>query len=119
VYFHKAPQTLLGSQWHMLQATIDLYWAALDATHSALLLLNRTPSHPEGAEQLLKDILINHHGFPKQHLKTVSYLRQTMLKIQSRDIRSIPGKSYDRLYKDTKDYIGFTKRWMGDFKAKV
>jgi len=119
VYFHKAPQTLMGAQWHILQATIDLYWAALDATHAALLTLNQTPSHPDDAEHMLKNTLIAHHGFAKQHLKTLQNLRATMQRIQDRDLKMMPGKAYDHLYKETKDYIGFTKRWIADFKAKV
>jgi len=37
VYFGRAPRTLLNSKWHLLQATLDLYWAVIDATHSALM----------------------------------------------------------------------------------
>src|SRR3989344_5118378 len=36
-YYGRAPQTLLNSKWHVLQATLDLYWAVIDAAHAALM----------------------------------------------------------------------------------
>src|SRR3989338_8764278 len=36
-YYIRAPNTLHNSKWHLLQATLDLYWAVIDAAHAALM----------------------------------------------------------------------------------
>ena len=47
LYFGRAPITLRNSKWHLNQATIDLYWAVIDATHAALMKLGEIPPSPE------------------------------------------------------------------------
>ena len=46
VYYSRAPTTLLNSRWHLLQATIDLYWAVIDAAHAALMHVGAAPPSP-------------------------------------------------------------------------
>lgn len=36
-YYLRAPVTLQNSQWHVMQAAMDLYWACIDAAHAALM----------------------------------------------------------------------------------
>lgn len=36
-YYIRAPNTLHNSKWHLIQATLDLYWAVIDAAHAALM----------------------------------------------------------------------------------
>jgi predicted nucleotidyltransferase len=42
-YYTRAPKTLFNSKWHILQATIDLYWSVVDSAHSALMLIGEVP----------------------------------------------------------------------------
>ncbi|MFH1071989.1 MAG: nucleotidyltransferase domain-containing protein [Nanoarchaeota archaeon] len=52
-YFARAPITLHNSKWHLMQATLDLYWAVIDASHAALMKLNVVPPSPEFVPNLL------------------------------------------------------------------
>ncbi len=118
-YYLRAPQTILGAKWHILQATIDLYWAALDATHSALLLLGLAPNSPEHTEQLLKEALIKNKRFPKQYGKLLESLHQVVEDINERRAKEISGKTYDHLASATKEYVNFVKKWIANEKARV
>src|SRR3989338_14075 len=46
-YYLKSAPTLNNARWHIMQATIDLYWAVIDAAHAALMSQNVIPPTPE------------------------------------------------------------------------
>ncbi|MFQ5621662.1 MAG: nucleotidyltransferase domain-containing protein [Candidatus Nanoarchaeia archaeon] len=116
VYFLKAPQTLEGARWHVLQATIDLYWAALDATHAALLTLNMSPKHPGDALTLQANVLMKEHNFPREFHKLLKTLDASKDGISKRDIKHISGDEYDNLYSQTGKYVRFVQKWIGQMK---
>jgi len=58
LYFIRAPNTLHNSKWHILQATLDIYWACVDACHAALMKIGETPPTPEHVADLLEDKLV-------------------------------------------------------------
>jgi len=58
-YFAKAPSTLYNSKWHLLQATIDLYWAVIDAAHAALMKLGEIPPTPEHVADMMQIHMVN------------------------------------------------------------
>ena len=45
-YYGRAPKTLANSRWHVLQATLDLYWAVIDSAHAALMRADQVPPTP-------------------------------------------------------------------------
>jgi len=71
VYFGRAPRTLTNSKWHLLQATLDLYWAVIDAAHAALMHIGATPPSPEHAADLLEEKLVKEHKLAKQYADTI------------------------------------------------
>lgn len=46
IYWARAPNTVQNARWHVMQAMIDLYWAAIDAAHAALMRIGETPPTP-------------------------------------------------------------------------
>lgn len=116
-YFLKAPQTIQGAKWHMLQATIDLYWAALDITHANLLMHDLVPNSPNQAYHMLSTHLAK-QGFSRAHASLLKNLKQTTDKILDRSLKEISGKQYDQLHKATEEYLEFSKKWIADQKAK-
>ena len=59
-YFSRAPQTLHNSKWHILQATIDLYWAVIDAAHAALMKIGEIPPSPGHVADMLEELSFIH-----------------------------------------------------------
>ena len=57
-YFDRAPRTILNSKWHVLQATLDLYWAVVDAGHAALMRLGEVPPTPSHMPKLIHEKLV-------------------------------------------------------------
>lgn len=117
VYFHKAPVTLEGAKWHILQATIDLYWAVFDATHAALLFLDIAPASPDHTKQLLEHTLVTTEKFPKHYVKLLSSLTKLRDDIVKRDLKEVPGHTYDHLAAASKEYVDFVRQWIADKKT--
>jgi len=57
-YFSRAPETIANSKWHLLQGTIDLYWAVIDSAHAALMKMNEVPPSPEHVADMLEEKLV-------------------------------------------------------------
>ena len=57
-YFGRSPRTLINSQWHIMQATLDLYWAVIDSAHAALMKTGEIPPSPDHVADLLEEKLV-------------------------------------------------------------
>jgi len=57
-YFIRAPATITNSKWHVLQATLDLYWAVIDAAHAALMKMGEVPPTPQHVADMINDKLV-------------------------------------------------------------
>ena len=58
-YYARAPNTLHNSKWHILQASMDLYWAVIDSAHSALMKVGEIPPTPEHVADLMEKSWLN------------------------------------------------------------
>lgn len=105
LYYARAPQTLQNSKWHLLQATIDLYWAVIDSAHAALMKIGVTPPSPAH----VADMLDKHFVRPKLIEKRYSTIMRNFYKISKmimyREIKEIKGPEYDRYYKEAESFI--------------
>ena len=104
-YYLRGPMTVWSSKWHVLQASIDLYWAALDASHAVLQSRGLAPVSPEHASILLRKHLMKKGLIPKQYQYTLDKLYQLQKDIAMRKVREIPGKKYDILFKETQGFV--------------
>src|SRR3989344_7783123 len=57
-YFTMAPAALSRSKSNILNASIDLYWAAIDSAHAALMCNNEIPPSPEHVADMLEKRLV-------------------------------------------------------------
>jgi len=112
VYFGRAPRTLLNSKWHLLQATLDLYWAVMDATHAALMHVGETPPSPEHAGDLLKEKLVKKHKLEAKYTKTMDKFYKLMKGITHREIKEIKGPEYEKLYKEAENFVNRMQKFI-------
>jgi predicted nucleotidyltransferase len=113
-YFIRAPNTLHNSKWHLLQATLDLYWAVIDASHAALMKNGEVPPTPEHVADLLMNKLVR---TKKLELKYVTIMRnfyKLMKMITHRDIQEIKGAEFDRYFNEAADFVARMRKLIED-----
>lgn len=111
-YMNKAPVTLENSRWHLLQATLDLYWAVIDAAHAALMKIGEIPPSPEHVSQILDDKLVKSGRIPSKYSKTMDTFYKLSKQILYREVKEISGPEYERLYKDAKDFVAHMRTFI-------
>jgi predicted nucleotidyltransferase/uncharacterized protein (UPF0332 family) len=109
-YYGRAPKTLLNSRWHVLQATLDLYWGVIDAAHAALMRRNEVPPTPEHVADMLVRIYVKPKLLEKRYADTMRRFYMLSKKITHREIKQITGQEYEAYYKEADDFIKRMKK---------
>lgn len=115
-YFVRAPATMQNSRWHITQATLDLYWAVIDAAHAALMRIGEVPPTPSHAHVMLEDSLVRRKLLEPKYPAIMKKFFDLMKDITHRKIKYISGTEYDRLAKDAQDFIDRMKVIVEDRK---
>ena len=110
-YFARAPNTLHNSKWHVMQGTIDLYWAVIDAAHAALMKAGEIPPSPSHVADYL-DKLAGKGLIKKRYAGIMRDFYKVSKDITHRNIKSITGPQYDQLYLKAKDFIDEMRRFI-------
>jgi predicted nucleotidyltransferase/uncharacterized protein (UPF0332 family) len=105
VYFGRAPRTITNSKWHLIQATLDLYWAVIDAAHAALMHIGETPPSPEHAADLLEKRLVKEHKLAQHYADTMRKFYKIMKGITHREIKEVSGAEYDSYLKEAEEFV--------------
>lgn len=111
-YFSRAPATLQNSKWHLLQATLDLYWAVIDASHAALMSLGVIPPSPSHVADLLEEKLVKKKKIPKKIANTMRHFYKLSRMILHREIKEITGAEYDTYYEEAKAFVDHMKKFI-------
>jgi uncharacterized protein (UPF0332 family) len=104
-YYQKAPATLTNSKWHIMQATIDLYWAVIDSAHAALMSRDAIPPTPEHVADMLDELLVNKGLLEKKYSKIMRSMYERAKAIMHREIHEIRGSEFDRYLEEANDFV--------------
>ena len=104
-YYIRAPNTLHNSKWHLLQATLDLYWAVIDAAHAALMKHGEIPPTPEHVADLLEEKLVKKKLLEHKYVDIMRHFYKVMKMIVHREIKEIKGEEYDKYFKAAEDFV--------------
>lgn len=104
-YFGRAPKTLTNSRWHILQATLDLYWAVIDSAHAALMKIGEIPPAPDHVAEMLDKKLVKRKLLEKKYVDTMHKFYTLMKNITHRDIKQIKGSEYENLYYEADRFV--------------
>lgn len=104
-YFSRSPATLSNSKWHILQATLDLYWAVIDASHAALMSLNVIPPSPSHVADLLEEKLVKKRLLPRKYVETMRHFYKLSRMILHRELKEISGEEFDQYYNEAKSFV--------------
>lgn len=115
-YFGRSPRTLINSRWHVLQATLDLYWAVMDAAHAALMRRGEIPPSPEHAADLLNEKLVKTRLLEPQYVETMRKFYRISKMITHREIKEIKGGEYDVYLQEASDFVERMRRLIQEYK---
>ena len=111
-YLSMAPQTLQNSREHILQGTLDLFWAVIDAAHAALMYANEIPPSPAHVADLMEEKLIKPGILDKRHAHTMRAFYNLGKSIMHGQLTEMTGDQYDAYYKEAYDFVFAMKRFI-------
>ena len=109
-YYARAPATLANAEWHVLQGTLDLYWAVVDAAHAALMKMGEVPPSPAHVSDLIYQKLVRPGLVAKRYADIMKFFYELSKQITHREIRDIPGKKFDEYAALAKDFVNTMRR---------
>ena len=109
-YFGRAPRPLLNSRWHLLQATLDLYWAVIDSAHAALMRKNEVPPTPEHVAEILDKVYVKHKLLEKKYVESMNRFYKLSKMITHREIKQISGPEYEKYYHEAEAFVRRMKK---------
>lgn len=116
VYFSRAPKTLHNSKWHLMQATIDLYWAVIDAAHAALMKIGQSPPSPDHVAEMIEKHFVKPKLLEKRYATIMNDFHKVQKMIMYREIREIKGAEYERYYREAQDFVERMKKFINTHK---
>ncbi|HME87006.1 MAG TPA: hypothetical protein VKE88_01190, partial [Candidatus Nanoarchaeia archaeon] len=106
----RAPNTVQNAKWHVLQALVDLYWAAIDAAHAALMRIGETPPTPSHVPDMLQEKFVASGLLEKKYVEIMRNLYKTAKMIAHREIVEVTGEAYSRSLRDTQLFLDAMKK---------
>ncbi|MFH1174931.1 MAG: nucleotidyltransferase domain-containing protein [archaeon] len=104
-YYSRAPITLTNSKWHILQATLDLYWAVIDSAHAALMTIGEVPASPAHVHDLLNEKLVRAGLLQKKYAFVMKNFYDLSKAITHNEITDISGEQYEHYLAEAKDFV--------------
>ncbi len=108
-YVSMAPKALFNANLKILQAVVDIYWAAIDITHAYLMKQGELPISPEHVSEHMK----KYKAFKKQDIDLVKNLYELTKQVIYRKKNIISGQEFDRLRKQTEEYYERIRKEIG------
>lgn len=115
-YYGRAPRTLTNSRWHLLQATLDLYWAVIDAAHAALMRKGHVPPSPDHAADILYQKLVKEKLLEPKYVETMRKFYKLSKMITHREVKDIKGQQYDLYLREAAEFVERMKKLIEEEK---
>ena len=110
VYWARAPNTIQNAQWHMLQTVVDLYWAAIDAAHAALMRAGEIPPSPSHVPDMINEKFVKAGLLDKRYAEIMKNLYRAAKMIAHRELNTVTGEALDRYLEQTQDFVKEMRR---------
>lgn len=111
-YFNRAEKSLGGSRGRLLEGCIDLYWAVIDSTHSALMSVKAPAPSPSHAADLFNEKLVKPGFFDKKDARTIRKFFDLSKRITSREVKNVTGKEYEDYFEEAKEFVKKIKKFL-------
>ncbi|RMF06996.1 hypothetical protein D6764_00900 [Candidatus Woesearchaeota archaeon] len=117
-YFAKAPRALHSARMHLLQGAVDMYWAVIDATQSAIMRVGEMPPNPKNAAEVVREKLIKPGFLPKKFSRTVDKFYKLAKGIIHREIKDVKGDDYHEYLREAQEYVDAVRKFLDDYPRK-
>ncbi|MFP4656003.1 MAG: nucleotidyltransferase domain-containing protein [Candidatus Woesearchaeota archaeon] len=114
-YFSRSSAALVSAKRNVLQAALDLYWAAVDASHSLLMMYGKVPPSPEHVADMIEGELLPKHVLTKKHVELIRELFHLSKIIEHNELKYLSGKDFDHYYRETYDLVTDIKKEIEKF----
>ena len=111
-YFVRAPASLHNSKWKVMQATLDLYWAVIDAAHAALMQMGEVPPSPEHVGEMIKEKMVKTGLVDKKYAHIANHFYELSKMILYKEITKISGEEYSKYYAEAEDFVDTMKKFI-------
>lgn len=111
-YFVRAPNTLHNSKWHLLQATLDLYWAVIDAAHAALMNIGEIPPTPSHVADLMQEKMVKNKLLEQHYVTIMRNFYKLMKMITYREIKEVKGEEFDKYFKEAEHFVQRMRKFI-------
>ncbi|MBN2567386.1 nucleotidyltransferase domain-containing protein [Candidatus Woesearchaeota archaeon] len=110
VYYHRAPRTLGNSKWHLLQASLDLYWAVIDAGHAALMKLGEIPPSPSHVADMIDERMVKAGIVKPKYAAVMRKFYRLSKEILHKERHEVSGREFDTLYQEADGFVREMRR---------
>ncbi len=110
-YYIMAPRTLTNSQFLINRAGMDLYWAAIDSGHAALMAMGELPPSPDHVADLLEQKLAKPGHISRKMVAIMRSLYDLNKRIE-RGGYKMSGKDYDGYARDAHVFVQEMKTFI-------
>ncbi|MBD3209051.1 nucleotidyltransferase domain-containing protein [Candidatus Woesearchaeota archaeon] len=111
-YLSRASQTLNNTDWHVLQAVVDLYWSVVDAAHAALMSVNEVPPSPEHVADLLQDKMVKKRLLPSWVPGSMRKFYTLSKDVLHRKRKSMKGSEFDKLVAEAEKFVTTLRKFV-------
>ncbi len=109
-YYSRAPSTLINSRWHILQATLDLYWAVIDSAHAALMKHGEIPPSPNHVADMLDEKLVRNSILERKYVAMMRDFYSLAKRIMHREVRDVTGLQFETYFKHADEFVKRMKK---------
>jgi len=113
VYITRADGTLKNARNHLLQASLDLYWASIDACHAALMSRGYVPPEPADVARELEDKLVSKGLLEPEYPKIMLLIYELSRGIMHKTVREVSGPDYDHYHAQAEKLVKRMERIVG------
>ena len=109
-YLHRAPASIANSKWHILQGTLDLYWATIDSAHAALMKMGNIPPSPSHVADMLQEKLVKRGLLEQRYVSIMRTFYDLSKRILHGEQTRVQGREFDNHLRDAQDFVDRMKR---------
>ena len=111
-YFTLAPASLERAEGHIYSSVMDLYWAAIEASHAALMHTGEVPPSPEHVAEMMKKKLVKEKHLSQKSAINMDALYKMFKKIVNKEIKTIKGSEYDKYKIMSEQVVNEVKKFL-------
>jgi predicted nucleotidyltransferase len=104
-YFALAPTSLNSAKSHLNAAMLDLYWAAIDAAHAALMSIGEIPPSPAHVSDMIKKKLVVPGLAPASSATVMQHMFILSKQIMHGTYTHLEGEDYDKYRRHVEKFI--------------